>query len=385
MSFIRQHNFIPTHKLKSATVMFIGCGNVGSVTAVTLAKMGVGQFILIDRDVIDDHNIPNQWYVNGSAGSQKVHALSYMIRDLSPHGSIVSTSPINSYFNMYHMFYMPDIVIVGTDSTVSRINILSKLTVAYDNYINKDFLFIDVGTNELNIRCNAFMFSNEEKRNKYYALLKEFEKTNDRRVCGRSSIMFVGTYIASVVGAVLYKHFNNMPIEFQTIINTVNNHVFEFPLPKPVKQDITETTINFMKDNLELFIKRRIEKEDIYLLVTFLSNKTEEVAKGIFAHTEQERKLHDSVVIKNSCFSCLCMNCKHNKDCSFRTCNDCMRNVDKRIFVKKCDKYEHIDRSFDRDHYPSQLKQFISSFNTINNLTDKQLDEIIKSFGVKKW
>lgn len=43
-------------------VVVIGCGAVGSRIAMALAKLGIQQILLIDNDVVSEHNIPNQCF-----------------------------------------------------------------------------------------------------------------------------------------------------------------------------------------------------------------------------------------------------------------------------------------------------------------------------------
>ena len=47
-------------KLQAATVLVVGCGALGSTQAELMARAGVGRLILVDRDVLELHNLQRQ-------------------------------------------------------------------------------------------------------------------------------------------------------------------------------------------------------------------------------------------------------------------------------------------------------------------------------------
>ena len=49
-------------KLKSKSVGIAGCGGLGSNCAVALARVGVGQLIVVDFDIIEQSNLNRQYY-----------------------------------------------------------------------------------------------------------------------------------------------------------------------------------------------------------------------------------------------------------------------------------------------------------------------------------
>jgi molybdopterin/thiamine biosynthesis adenylyltransferase len=48
-------------KLRKSSVALVGCGTLGSVYADNLVRMGVGHLILIDRDIVEEHNLSTQF------------------------------------------------------------------------------------------------------------------------------------------------------------------------------------------------------------------------------------------------------------------------------------------------------------------------------------
>lgn len=62
MDFSRQKELFDPAKFGSTPVHIIGCGATGSWVALQLCKLGVKEFHLYDDDVVEEHNIPNQFF-----------------------------------------------------------------------------------------------------------------------------------------------------------------------------------------------------------------------------------------------------------------------------------------------------------------------------------
>src|SRR5262245_1040744 len=65
LRFDRQVRFAPFGRegpgnLASARVMVLGCGALGGVLAQTLFRAGVGELVLVDRDVVEPSTLPRQ-------------------------------------------------------------------------------------------------------------------------------------------------------------------------------------------------------------------------------------------------------------------------------------------------------------------------------------
>ena len=70
-------------KVGNTTVLIGGIGATGSHAAVTLARIGIGKIIVIDNDVLEEHNIGNQVYLRAQVGSSKVDALKEIINEIN--------------------------------------------------------------------------------------------------------------------------------------------------------------------------------------------------------------------------------------------------------------------------------------------------------------
>jgi len=71
--FTRQATLLPTSTQKP--VCIIGAGGIGSMAALALVKIGAKDITLFDHDIVEDHNLPSQFFSNGQQGQNKVGAL----------------------------------------------------------------------------------------------------------------------------------------------------------------------------------------------------------------------------------------------------------------------------------------------------------------------
>lgn len=72
------------HKLKKAKVAIAGLGGLGSNIAVMLARIGVGQLLLVDFDTVEPSNLNRQSYMIKHLGQPKTIALYTQIKDINP-------------------------------------------------------------------------------------------------------------------------------------------------------------------------------------------------------------------------------------------------------------------------------------------------------------
>lgn len=71
--------------LSKSRVAIIGCGSLGSAVARLLAQAGVGQFLLIDPDVMKAHNTSRHVVGLGGVGKAKVDSLAELLQMDFPH------------------------------------------------------------------------------------------------------------------------------------------------------------------------------------------------------------------------------------------------------------------------------------------------------------
>ena len=101
-------------KLNAAKVAVFGLGGVGSFVCEGLARSGVGNFILVDYDKIDESNINRQLIATvNTVGKYKVDLMKERILEINP----------DAHVEVYKEFYLAD----------SEVNIISQdLSYAVD-------------------------------------------------------------------------------------------------------------------------------------------------------------------------------------------------------------------------------------------------------------
>ena len=79
-----QHRLIEHKSLASAKVGIVGCGSVGSKVAISLARTGVANFVLVDGDLFFDENLVRNGLDCRASGLHKTDALEAAIKEVSP-------------------------------------------------------------------------------------------------------------------------------------------------------------------------------------------------------------------------------------------------------------------------------------------------------------
>lgn len=71
-------------KLKKSKVAIAGLGGLGSNIAIMLARIGVGQLLLVDFDIVEPSNLNRQSYYISHLGMAKTEALKKQIEEINP-------------------------------------------------------------------------------------------------------------------------------------------------------------------------------------------------------------------------------------------------------------------------------------------------------------
>jgi molybdopterin/thiamine biosynthesis adenylyltransferase len=112
MDLSRQIDLVETEALEIPVTM-IGCGGIGSFSALALAKMGCTHLTVYDDDRVEEHNIPNQLYRLCDVGQLKVICLAEIIKDFT--GTGVDARPERVQGQR-----LQGIVVSGVDSMEAR-------------------------------------------------------------------------------------------------------------------------------------------------------------------------------------------------------------------------------------------------------------------------
>jgi len=126
--FERQTRFAPLgatgqQKLADARVLVVGCGALGGFLAQLLTRAGVGTLVLVDRDIVEESNLPRQVLFHdrhAKAGTAKVEAAAETLAQIGgptriePHARHLDAEVLPS------LAAGCDLVLDGTDNLATR-------------------------------------------------------------------------------------------------------------------------------------------------------------------------------------------------------------------------------------------------------------------------
>lgn len=88
--FSRNTGILETSKMLKKSAVILGCGSVGSLVALELARSGVGSFLLVDTDVVEYHNVCRHQCGIHEIGEYKVDAVKKRILDINPTARVIT-------------------------------------------------------------------------------------------------------------------------------------------------------------------------------------------------------------------------------------------------------------------------------------------------------
>jgi len=114
--------------LQASRVVVIGLGAVGSYAVEGLARAGVGQFVLVDFDVVTESNINRQLYaLHSSLGQSKVGLACQRVRDINP-AAAVQPMELFAHEDTFDKIFSGevDLVIDAIDSFNPKVSLLAE-------------------------------------------------------------------------------------------------------------------------------------------------------------------------------------------------------------------------------------------------------------------
>lgn len=108
--------------IRDKTVALVGVGSMGSHISLELAKSGIQQFILIDPDILEVHNICRHICGISDIGRAKVDAVKDLILDKNPRANVDVIKDSFTIFKkiLCEKLLSADIVIVSTDVDIAK-------------------------------------------------------------------------------------------------------------------------------------------------------------------------------------------------------------------------------------------------------------------------
>ena len=113
-------------KFKNATITVIGCGGIGGLAIEMLARMGVGNLILVDEDEFDISNLNRQTLSSvENIGRKKSEVACEQMEKINPHVNVTSYCEHVDEKNIEKLIENSNVVIDALDNVLTRV-ILSR-------------------------------------------------------------------------------------------------------------------------------------------------------------------------------------------------------------------------------------------------------------------
>lgn len=107
-------------KLERATVAICGLGGLGSNIAISLARAGIGELILIDFDQVDITNLHRQQYKASQIGRYKTDALAENLREIAPYVKLTTHTQKISEKNYAELLSQADVICEAFDDAGAK-------------------------------------------------------------------------------------------------------------------------------------------------------------------------------------------------------------------------------------------------------------------------
>jgi tRNA A37 threonylcarbamoyladenosine dehydratase len=116
------------NKLKNTTVAIIGIGGVGGHALESITRIGIGNIVIVDKDVVDITNLNRQIIaLNSNIGENKVDVAKKRILDINPECNVTTLKIFLDKSNIDELFkYNIDYVIDACDTTTTKILLIKE-------------------------------------------------------------------------------------------------------------------------------------------------------------------------------------------------------------------------------------------------------------------
>ncbi len=209
---------------KNYIVTLIGAGGIGAITAITLAKMGVGELHVFDSDDVEEINIATQFHQHSDVGISKVSALAQTVEAFSGLTPVTYKMRVDSKNGL---LLGSDIYISAVDSIASRKEIWKQ--ISQTDVINQDFApwYLDARMGAEYFQMYVVNLGNTDWYQE--VLSRQCDSDIPDEPCTSKATIYTGCIAAGCVGAVVRR----------IITGSQFNGIYTF--------DIFKDTLNFYR------------------------------------------------------------------------------------------------------------------------------------------
>ncbi|MDD2522406.1 MAG: ThiF family adenylyltransferase [Anaerolineaceae bacterium] len=132
--FSRNTGILETDYMLGKRAFIIGCGSVGSLIALELARAGVGRFVLVDHDVLNFHNLCRHQCGIAEVGRFKVDAVKDRILAINPMAEVETVVGIveNISKEGFDQYCDQDTIMIGSADNREAGAYANRVATIYD-------------------------------------------------------------------------------------------------------------------------------------------------------------------------------------------------------------------------------------------------------------
>jgi len=221
--FLRQLGLVNQKALNKLGVTVVGCGSIGSFTAITLSKLGVGELALFDNHNVKLHNVSNQFFGLNYLGCNKAEVTKELCCLYGANNERILVYP----FKFKDHQIKTEVVLASVDNIESRERIFEQAVKS-----DKCKLYIDVRM----LADNLKVFTVNLTENKHIEQFKEDFLTdikNQQARCTERTVIYNVLMCASLICNLIKKHVNSETLPyhvaygFKDNIQIVDKEVFK--------------------------------------------------------------------------------------------------------------------------------------------------------------
>ena len=209
--FLRQEDLVNQHALERLGVTVVGFGSIGSFTALTLAKMGIKNFVVYDFDTVELHNISNQFFSKKHVGYNKATVADNILKEFGSQDLNLTVKP----FKFDREKLTTEIVLASADDMKARRNIFRCAIMS-----KKPKLFLDVRMGGKQLTVFAVDLTNPKECDEFYEkYLLDVENQEIR--CTAKTIIFNVLMCSSLLSSFVADYANHkvLPKQFRYSFN----------------------------------------------------------------------------------------------------------------------------------------------------------------------
>lgn len=211
--YLRQQGIFNPREHPNAKVTFVGVGGIGSFAAFGAAKLGIPKITLIDPDVVEPHNQPNQFYSVHDVAENKVEALAgYILGEDT--GQEVETYPFALSESDTEVPPLSGVVVSGLDSMEAREHVWQH-EIQLNPHVS---LYLDARLSGEFIVIYAVNPTDLDECESYRKTLHSDEEGEDIS-CTARGIIDVGLQVGSMITRALRLYFTGQPVDRITMMN----------------------------------------------------------------------------------------------------------------------------------------------------------------------